>query len=317
MEEDRVPEETPASSAPPSRWLTVLLVLSFGITLCFLAYAVGERRLAARLAAEKSQLAASLSQTQSQVDALTSRLNAMSVQAPASPSPPQPSPEETKPEETHRPAQANATHKARRPSAVENQRWKKIENRLAEQQKAIDTTQQDLEKTRTDLEGKLTSTHDELSGSIAKTHDELVALEKKGERYYYEFDLQKSKEFRRVGPLSLSLRKINTKHEHYDMTMMVDDRQLSKKHVNLYEPVWIYPADSHHPLQVVVNQISKDAVRGYLSAPKYTESQDAASPAAASTAPAPATSGNATGSTTSGDSSPTQESLSHRPSKRL
>jgi len=239
----------------------------------------------------------------------------MSAQAPPSPAPEQPKPEETKSEETHRPAQAGTTHKARRPHALENQSWKKIENQLAEQQKAIATTQQDLEKSRTDLEGKLTSTHDELSGSIAKTHDELVALERKGERKYYEFDLEKSKQFQHVGPLSLSLRKTNTKHEYYDMALVVDDRELNKKHVNLYEPVWIYPADSHQPLEVVVNRITKDGVHGYVSAPKYAESENAAAGAeAGSESAATSSMSGGSGSTTASEpSSATRDSLSHRP----
>jgi hypothetical protein len=282
------------------------------------ADAVGQRRRAARLAAENSQLATTLSQAQSQVDALTARISAMmSAEAPPSPSSEQPKTEGTKREEIDHPAQASATHKARRPRAVDDQSWKKIKNQLAEQQKALATTQQDLEQTRSDLEGRLTSTHHELSGSIAKTHDELVALERKGERNYYEFDLEKSKQFRHVGPLSLSLRKINAKHEYYDMAMVVEDRQLSKKHVNLYEPVWIYPADSHQPVEVVVNQITKDGVHGYVSGSKYPESHNAAAPAAAGTASVPAIAGSATGSTDSGDSSRTQVELSHRPSDPL
>jgi hypothetical protein len=311
MEQDTITDETHVPSAPPSRWLAAPLLLSVCVTIFVFAYAVSERRHAARLAAENSQLAATLSQTQSQVDALGARLSAMmSAQAPPSPAPEQP-----KPEETHRPAQAGTTHKARRPRAVENQSWKKIENQLAEQQKAIATTQQDLEKTRTELEGKLTSTHDEVSGSIAKTHDELVALERKGERKYYEFDLEKSKQFQHVGPLSLSLRKTNTKHEHYDMAMVVDDRELNKKHVNLYEPVWIYPADSHQPVEVVVNRITKDGVHGYVSAPKHAESENAAAGTEAGTesAATSSTSGANGPSTPNEGSSATRDSLSHRP----
>jgi hypothetical protein len=305
MEQDRITEERPA---PPSRWLAALLVLSVCIAIFGFAYAVGERRHSAQLAAANSQMAATLSQTQSQVDALTAKLNAVSLEASASPS--QPTPEEMKPEEAHRPAPSSAAHKARRPRAVENPHWKRIENQLAVQQKAIATTQQDLEKTRTDLEGKLNSTHDELNGSIAKTHDELVALEKKGERSYYEFDLRKSKQFQRVGPLSLALRSASTKHENYDLAMVVDDRPLSRKHVNLYEPVWIYPADSHQPLEVVVNEITKNGVHGYVSAPKYTESETGASTPAGETASVPATSTTSSGD---GDSSTTQESLPRRP----
>jgi len=122
-----------------------------------------------------------------------------------------------------------------------------------------------------DLEGKVDSTRDELNGSIARTHDELVALEQKGERNYFEFDLVKAKHFQRLGPVNISLRKADAKHKTYDLAMIVEDNQLSKKHVNLYEPIWIDGGDSQQ-VQVVVNKVDKDHVHGYVSAPKYSQS---------------------------------------------
>jgi uncharacterized coiled-coil protein SlyX len=166
---------------------------------------------------------------------------------------------------------------------ADDPRWKKMQEQLAAQEKQINAAQQDVantrtdvEKTRVDLEGRLNSARDELGGSIARTHEELVALEKKGERNYYEFDLTKSKQLQRVGPISLSLRKTSTKKENFDIVMLVDDFQLTKKHVNLYEPVLIYPADSHQPLELLVNRIDKNQVHGYVSEPKYKESLSAA-----------------------------------------
>jgi hypothetical protein len=290
--------------------------LLVGFAILGLAY-LGERRHAADLAAENSRMAATLSQTQSQLDTLTARVNAMTLQATAAPSPSpttQPLPEAVP--ETHPLVTRKTTHKARQPLAVESRHWKKFEAQLAEHQKAIAGTQQELEKARTDLEDKLGLARVELNGSIARTHDELVALEKKGERDYYEFHLQKSKEFQHAGPLNLSLRKTNTKHAYYDLTMLVDDRQLDKKHVNLYEPLLVYPADKRQPFEVVVNQITKNGAHGYVSAPKYTESQTTAS-GAASTSTGQATARDANGSPTSGGSSPTQDALSHRPAQPL
>jgi len=128
-------------------------------------------------------------------------------------------------------------------------------------------------KNRADLEGSISSTKNELNGSIAKTHDELVALEKRGERNYYEFDLTKSKQFQRIGPMSLSLRRTDTKHKSYDLAMLVDDNELNKKKVNLYEPVWIHTESGGQPVQIVVNRIDKNGVHGYVSAPKYKVSE--------------------------------------------
>jgi hypothetical protein len=148
-----------------------------------------------------------------------------------------------------------------RPPA-EDPRWKKIDAELA--------------KTRSDLETSIKSSHDELTGSIAKTHDELVALEKKGERSYFEFDLMKSKQFERTGPIGISLRKANTKHKYCDLELRVDDNQVSKKHLNLFEPVYFSPEGYSQPLELVVNRIDKNHIKGYVSIPKYSQARVAA-----------------------------------------
>ena len=96
-----------------------------------------------------------------------------------------------------------------------------------------------------------------------------MLLEKKGERTYYEFDLDKSKQFQREGPVGVQLRKANTKHVYADLDMLIDDLRVSKKHVNIYEPVYFYSADSKMPIELVINKISKDHIHGYVSEPKY------------------------------------------------
>lgn len=49
----------------------------------------------------------------------------------------------------------------------------------------------------------------------------------------------------------------------------MDDRNLSQKHVNLYQPVMFNTPDSPQPVEVVINDIGKDHIHGYASAPKY------------------------------------------------
>ena len=160
---------------------------------------------------------------------------------------------------------------------------KQVQSQLAQQQRQLRETQEQLAATKSDLEGKLGSTRDELNGSIAKTHDELVGLEKRGQRSYFEFDLSKSKTFQREGPIQISLRKADAKHQSYDLLMLVDDHQLAKKKVDLYEPVWLHQADQPEPVQVVVNEIDKDHIHGYVSAPKYRESELASNAVQSST----------------------------------
>ena len=119
-----------------------------------------------------------------------------------------------------------------------------------------------------------------------------MVLEAKGQRNYVEFDLNKDKQFQREGPVGISLRKANVKHQYADLQLMVDDRSLTQKHVNLDQPVMFYAADSEQPTEVVINTITKDHIHGYVSAPKYGKSELASMSDAADSGnanPAPAT----------------------------
>ena len=109
-----------------------------------------------------------------------------------------------------------------------------------------------LDSTRDELSGSINSAKDELSGSITRTHEDVVALQNRAERNYCEFTLTKSKEFRRVGPLSLPVRKVNTKRKSYDLAMFVDVNQLQKKGVNFFEPRWINLQYQSQPVQVSI-----------------------------------------------------------------
>jgi hypothetical protein len=220
------------------------------------------------LTAQQTAASATIDQLQGQLNTVNSKLNDMVAAQQAS-------------------EQAAAQQKAQvSPGAkhgAPDKRYKQLQAQLEDQEKQLKETQDQVAKNRTDLETSLSSTKDELNGSIAKTHDELVVLEKRGERNYFEFDLQKSRQFQRFGPITLSLRRTDAKHMNYDLMMVVDDKQLGKKRVNLYEPIWIHTESSGQPVQIVVNKISKNTVHGYISAPKYKESELAAAGASGAT----------------------------------
>jgi len=57
---------------------------------------------------------------------------------------------------------------------------------------------------------------------------------------------------------------------------MVDDRQLSKKHLNLFEPAVFYTESSEQPLEIVINNVTKNHIHGYISAAKYRAAELAA-----------------------------------------
>jgi hypothetical protein len=274
-----------------------LLALVFcAIAAISVFYFVREHRQATELAANNQALTANLSQVQGQLQALSDRFNALMAasQEPASDRAHAASSVSRPSALTGRPSALSARAHARaashrtlaRKQPVDDPRFGKMQQQLSEQQKQLASTREDVEKTRNELDGRLNSTRDELNGSIsrthdeiARTHDELVVLQKRGERNYYEFKLDKSKQFQRVGPVSLSLRKVNFKHKAFNLALMVDDFQLDKKNVNVFEPVWITLPDRAQPLELVVNHVTKDEVTGYVSEPKYKKSDLAASAA--------------------------------------
>src|SRR6266571_4510954 len=207
---------------------------------------------------------ATINEMQGQLNTVTSKLNEVTAAQQAAAA----AAEQAK--AAHAPGAKAAAGKR---TAAESKRLKELQAKLDDQQKQLKDTQDLVAKNRADLEGNLSSTKDELNGSIAKTHEELVALAKRGERSYFEFDLTKSKQFQRVGPLTLALRKADAKRKSYDLQMVIDDNQLTKKNVNLYEPIWIHTENESQPVQVVVNRVSKNLVHGYVSAPKYKASE--------------------------------------------
>jgi len=286
MDEERESSEHEYTEMPSTQrtstnggLVAVVVVLIVGLCAA-VGYSVVQQKASARQASQAAAMTSTIGQLQGQIDTLNTKLNSLSAA-------PQPAlaaaPAATAPAtQAAQPAASAAA--ARRRTAAENRRYKHLQSELADQQKQLQATQSQLAQDRSDLEGNIDSTRDQLNGSIAKTHDELVALEQKGERNYYEFDLNKSKKFEHAGPVLVSLRKANVKHKDYDLAMIVDDNQLSKKHVNLYEPIWIDGGESQE-LQLVVNKIDKDHVHGYVSAPKYNQSASAAPTPNEDTAP--------------------------------
>ncbi len=220
-------------------------------------YSLHEHHTAQNLAARNEATTATLRATQQELGDLRAKVDMLAARNPAPVAPPAPSAQTA----TRRPSPAHRLG--------EDPRYKKLQSQLDAQGKAIEQTRNDLVGTQ----GDLTSTRTELSGSIAHTHDELVLLEKRGERNFTEFDLTKSKQFRREGPFELRLQKANLKHHYADLELMVDDRNMSQKHVNLYQPVMFSTPDSPQPVEVVINDIGKDHIHGYVSAPKYRRSE--------------------------------------------
>jgi cell division protein FtsB len=150
--------------------------------------------------------------------------------------------------------------------------------------KDIEATKNDLEATKSKLD-RATGDMGVMSGLIAHNRDDLDELRRRGDRNYYEFTLKKTKTPQRVGPVKVNLTKTDQKKSKYTVTVFVDDRAIEKKDKTSGEPVQFYVkgATRMAPYEMVVFDVGKDQITGYLSTPKETGA--AAAPAAPASSP--------------------------------
>src|SRR5579871_1594150 len=147
--------------------------------------------------------------------------------------------------------------------------------KIGEVSTALSGTQTDVAATKADLEatkGKLQTTIGDLgvqSGLIARNHDEVEELKRLGERDIFEFTLNKSsKGPQHVGPIQVTLKKVDQKHFKYTLNVIADDKNIEKKDRTVGEPIQFYVARARAPYEIVVFDLGKDEAKGYLSAPK-------------------------------------------------
>ncbi len=133
----------------------------------------------------------------------------------------------------------------------------------------VATTNAELQKTIADLK----SVRGDLgvqSGLIATNSTELGALRRLGERNYTEFRLGKAKQRQKVGDIQLLLKSVDVKKNKYTVEVLADDKVTEKKDKSINEPVQFYTSKARQPYELVVNQVAKDLIVGYVSAPKET-----------------------------------------------
>jgi hypothetical protein len=132
----------------------------------------------------------------------------------------------------------------------------------------LTSTQSELEKTVATLksvQGDLGVT----SGLVATNGTELAALKLKGERNYIDVKLGKTKQPVRFADITLQLKKADPKHNRFTVDVNADDKLTEKKDKTINEPVQFFVAKGGHtPYELVINQVTKDQIVGYLATPK-------------------------------------------------
>jgi len=131
----------------------------------------------------------------------------------------------------------------------------------------VASTQSALQQTGSELK-RVNGDMGVMSGLIATNHKELLELRELGERDYLEFDLKKNGGMQKVGGMQLALGKADPKRNRFTLDVLADDKRVEKRDRTINEPVQLYVAGSRLPYEIVINQVNKDEVVGYLAVPK-------------------------------------------------
>jgi F0F1-type ATP synthase membrane subunit b/b' len=142
--------------------------------------------------------------------------------------------------------------------------------------KEVSTVKTDVASAKTEIDKQienLKSVRGDLgvqSGLIATNGKELAALKALGERNYFEFNLAKTKAPQRIGDILVQLKKADMKKNRYTIEIIADDKKTEKKDKTINEPVQFYTSKARQPYEMVVNEVKKDQIVGYLATPKVT-----------------------------------------------
>jgi hypothetical protein len=130
----------------------------------------------------------------------------------------------------------------------------------------IENTKSELQRARGDM--------GLMSGLIATNGKQIQTLRDLGDRNIYEFTIAKSSAPQKVGDIQVMLRKADMKHNRYTVDVVADDKHVEKKDRTINEPVQFYTVKARQPYEIVVNQVQKDKIVGYLATPKVTISRN-------------------------------------------
>ena len=152
-------------------------------------------------------------------------------------------------------------------AATANTKIDGVSTDVAATKSDVAATKSQLETAVADLK-RVTGDMGVLSDRIATNGQELAALRTLGERNYFEFTVAKSKLPHKVANVQIWVKKTDPKRNRFTVAILADDRTVEKRDRTINEPVQFYVSKTRQPYELVVNQITKDAITGYLAEPK-------------------------------------------------
>lgn len=152
-------------------------------------------------------------------------------------------------------------------AATANTKIDGVSNDVATTKSDVAAAKSQLETAVADLK-RVTGDMGVLSDRIATNGQELAALRTLGERNYFEFTVAKSKEPHKVANVQIWVKKTDPKRNRFTVAILADDKTVEKRDRTINEPVQFYVSKARQPYELVVNQITKEGITGYLAEPK-------------------------------------------------
>jgi chromosome segregation ATPase len=142
-----------------------------------------------------------------------------------------------------------------------------VSGEVSQVKNQVASTRGELEKTIAELK-KVTGDLGITSGLVATNGKELAALKRLGERNYFEFNLARAKNPQKIADISLLLKKTDPKKNKYTLEVLADDKRVEKRDKGVNEPIQFMVSKSRIPYEIIVNEVKKDSIVGYLATPK-------------------------------------------------
>jgi len=152
--------------------------------------------------------------------------------------------------------------------------------KVAQVDTAVTGVKSDVAQTRSELEktvAELKRATGELDGHsvmIATNEKELKALQALGERNYIQFTVPKQKAPQKVGDIGILLKRADPKKNRYTIELTADDKTVEKKDRGVNEPLQFMTSKAKQPYELVVNEVKKDTIVGYLAVPKVLNTRN-------------------------------------------
>ncbi len=81
----------------------------------------------------------------------------------------------------------------------------------------------------------------------------------------------------KVGDVSIELKGTDPKKNQCNLAVVLDDKRTEKRNRGINEPIFLYAHGTHRPMEIVINQVEKNKIAGYLSVPKAVQQSNSSS----------------------------------------